>query len=204
MINNNNINNTSNNMSALYNESYIISSNNSINDNKYNAEKMAKSPARKLKNILKPILRMLRQKSNKSSKNKCMDVTDDFAAYDNRKNNSIESSSASSSCNCSDWASEECMDNEANEDLEVRIFNEIDQCAPDSAVYVYDDNETALLQRIEQDQTYVPVHFARTEAGTFFWTTVQHPVDYELPQPIYCESEFQQPQLQFADRWVQA
>lgn len=190
-------------MSALYNESYIISSNNSINENKYNAEKIAKSPSRKLKNILKPILRMLRQKSNKSNNNnnKCLEVTDDFAAYDNRKNSSIESS-ASQCCSSQDWSSE-CQDNTANEDLEERIFNEIDQCAENAAVYVYDDCEAA-LQRIEQDQKFVPVHFARTEAGTFFWTTIQHPVDYELLQPTYCHSDFQQPQLQFADRWVQA
>lgn len=190
-------------MSAIYNE-YIISSNNSINDNKYNDQKMAKSPSAKLKRMLKPILRMLRQKSKKTS---ITQECDDFCAYDNRKNSSIESCSA---CCCTHndevadfWAADECNDNSANEELESRIFHEIEQCADDAAVYVYEDDEAA-LRHIQPDQKYVPVHFARTDAGTFFWTTMQKPVDNDLVQPTYCYSDFQQPELQRGDRWVQA
>lgn len=172
-------------MSALYNE-YIIASNNSINDNKYNTEKMAKSTSYKIKRILKPILRMLRQKSKKQ-KTECV--------YDNQKNASVES--------CDDFWASEIDDNSANEELESRIFREIDQCQDNAAVYVY-ENDDFEIQPVQRDQRFVPVHFARTEAGTFFWTTMQKPADYDLVQPTYCCSEYQQPQLQFGDRWVQA
>lgn len=59
---------------------------------------------------------------------------------------------------------------------------------------------------------YVPVRFARTEAGTFFWTTNLQPVtstimpsvDEDLVQPAYCYSNYQYPLMQFQDRWAQA
>lgn len=188
-------------MSTLYNE-YIISSNNSINDNKYNAQKAAKSPSKRIKNILKPLMRMLRHKSstNNSKKNICREDRDIFI-YENHKNSSIESSQY---CDDSFWSTADCEDdNSANEELESRIFHEIEQCPDDAAVYVYNNDECE-IKPVHREQQYVPVHFARTEAGTFFWTTMQKPVDYDLVQPTYCCSDYQQPQLQFGDRWVQA
>lgn len=183
-------------MSALYNE-YIIASNNSINDNKYNDAKLAKSPSHRIKKILKPILRMLRQKTNKKQS----------TSASSSKSNSL----VDTSCSCCHdeyeqpedfWASE-IDENSANEELESRIFREIEQCADDAAVYVYNNDECE-LQAVRADQKFVPVHFARTEAGTFFWTTMQKPADYELVQPTYCCSGYQIPQLQCGDRWVQA
>lgn len=174
-------------MSALYNE-YIIASNNSINDNKYNQAKLAKSPSHKIKKILKPILRMLRQKTNK------------------KETTSKANSSVDSFCHAEleqDFWGCEVDDNSANEELESRIFHEIEQCGDDAAVYVYNNDECE-VQAIHADQKFVPVHFARTEAGTFFWTTMQKPVDYELVQPTYCCSGYQIPQIQYGDRWVQA
>lgn len=185
----------------MYANDYIIASNNCINDNRFNAQKLAaKTPAHKLKSMLKPLLRMLRNKSaGKSATIKQSD--DDYAAeYDNNRNFSIESSqhTFASSDACYD------DDNSANEELESRIFNEIHQCSDEAGVYVYNSNDEYELQSVERDQKYVPVHFARTEAGTFFWTTVQRSCDADLAQPMYCQSAFQQPELQFGDRWVQA
>jgi len=181
-------------MSALYNE-YIIASNNSINENKYNDAKLAKSTSHKIKKILKPILRMLRQKNNKKQS----------SSASSSKSNSL----VDTSCSCCEyeqpedfWACE-VDENSANEELESRIFREIEQCSDDAAVYVYNNDECE-LQSVHADQKFVPVHFARTEAGTFFWTTMQKPVDYELVQPTYCCSGYQIPQLQYGDRWVQA
>lgn len=166
-------------MSLMYENDYIISSNNSINDNKYNAQKVAKSSAYKLKKMLKPIIRMLRSKSSKKNQNSYETTQSDF------------------------WASE-IEDNSCNEELESRIFREIQYCPEDAAVYVF-DGEACQRQKVTRDQTYVPVHFARTEAGTFFWTTVQKPVDEDLIQPTYCTSSYQHPELQYpGDRWVQA
>lgn len=63
----------------------------------------------------------------------------------------------------------------------------------------------------EDEEVYVPVRFARTEAGTFFWTTNLSPMvtmspssDDDLIQPALCNSHGQYPQLQFQDRWAQA
>lgn len=177
-------------MSAMYND-YIISSNNSINENKYNDAKMAKSPSHKIKKILKPILRMLRQKNSKKS----------------TKTNNSSVDSSNSFCHeeyvSQDFWACEIDENSANEELESRIFREIEQCQDDAAVYVYNNDECE-VQAVHAEQKFVPVHFARTEAGTFFWTTMQKPVDYELVQPTYCCSGYQIPQLQYGDRWVQA
>lgn len=182
---------------TMYTNEYIIASNNAINENKYNAEKMAnssrKTPSHKLKAMLKPILRMLR--NNKSASKTISSGKDDEYTAENNKNCSIESASLSSDCD---------DDNSANEELESRIFREINECPVDAACYVYNSNDEYELQSVERDQRYVPVHFARTEAGTFFWTTIQRPCDADLVQPMFCESAFQQPELQYGDRWVQA
>ncbi|XP_039970939.1 enhancer of split malpha protein [Bactrocera tryoni] len=92
---------------------------------------------------------------------------------------------------------EEIEDNSANEKLA-----ELVQEADDS--------------QAEHD-VYVPVRFARTEAGTFFWTTNLQPVlssftpvaaDEDLLQPSYCYSNAQYPHMQYpqhnGDRWAQA
>jgi len=181
-------------MSLLYND-YIIASNNSINDNKYNDAKLAKSPSYKIKKILKPILRMLRQKNRRSNNNnKCSS---------NRKTNS-SLDSGNSYCHEeyeADFWSSEIDENAANEELESRIFNEIEQCSDDAAIYVY-DNDDCELQSVHRDQKFVPVHFARTEAGTFFWTTMPKPVEFEHEPSTYCCSGYQIPH--YGDRWVQA
>ncbi|XP_065371816.1 enhancer of split malpha protein [Calliphora vicina] len=86
----------------------------------------------------------------------------------------------------------EMEDNSANEKLSVMAYDEQEQ----------DD----------QEDIYVPVRFARTEAGTFFWTTnlqpvtstIQPAVDEDLLQPAYCYSNNQYPIMQFQDRWAQA
>ncbi|XP_059608223.1 enhancer of split m4 protein-like [Phlebotomus argentipes] len=156
----------------IHQSDFIIASNNSINDNTYNAKK-AKSAVHRVKKLLKPLLKLLTQP--KPLGKSCHSHDFDFYAP--------------------------CDDNAANEALEARILQEIAQCESDAAVYVYDDGDCR-LQPVSRDQQFVPVHFARTDAGTFFWTTMAKEADCDLIQPTYCCSHFQQPQLQ--DRWVQA
>lgn len=177
-------------MSMCYND-YIIASNNSINENKYNAEKLAKSsPSYRLKKILKPILRILRQKS---SAKKSPKPTNNKLAVDY----SMDSNQCYYHDECqhqNDFWSSEIDDNFANEELESRILNEIADCEDDAAIYVYNDDECE-LQAVHRETTFVPVHFARTEAGTFFWTTMQKPIEHE--EVTNCWSHC-------GDRWVQA
>ena len=174
-------------MSALYNE-YV--SNNSYNDNLYNDQLLAKSATTtyKLKKILKPLLKMLKNKSS-SKKN--------FLQSNLKQVDEFWAANAEDHCACDD--------NCANEELESRIFSEIEQCPEDAGVYVYNDELGGCeLQAVQRDQQFVPVHFARTNAGTFFWTTMAKEVDCDLVQPTYCCSYFQQPEFQHGDRWVQA
>lgn len=159
---------------SAYTSEYTMSSNNSINENIYNTQKLKRSPSYRLKKMLKPLLKMLLQKTKKSNKHLCK-----------CRNSSIDSY---------DYASE-IDDNNANETLETRIHDEIRDSEEDSAVYVY--GEEHQLMKVNSQQTFIPVHFARTEAGTFFWTT------FEDKSSIM---ESQLPQLnghQF-DRWIQA
>lgn len=168
----------------MYTNEYLISSNNSINENKYNTEKVQKTTSYKLKKILKPILRLLK------------------ASNSNNNNNKKHQQAKECSFDDSQWSSE-MNDNSANELLEEKLLNEINNCMEDAAIYVYNDN-ACRIQPVQQDQSFIPVHFARTEAGTFFWTTVQRPADCDLIEPTCYYSEYQEPQLQYGDRWVQA
>uniref|UniRef100_A0A336JXV7 CSON005273 protein n=1 Tax=Culicoides sonorensis TaxID=179676 RepID=A0A336JXV7_CULSO len=178
----------------LYTSEYSIASNNSINDNKYNTEKLSKSTSNKIKKILKPLLRLLKSSNNKKQKK--------IHSFDEDSNQSECYSYTTDDC-FSNWSKNEIEDNSANEALEAKLMNEINHCMEDAAIYVYGDNNRCDLEPVFANQTYVPVHFARTEAGTFFWTTIQRPADYDLVQP-HCFSNHQEPQMQYGDRWVQA
>lgn len=99
----------------------------------------------------------------------------------------------------------EISDNLANEILENEIFEEIDQCDDFAAVPVY-ENGAMSIHQVTRGQRFVPVHFARTEAGTFFWTSMSGP-----DSDISCHGDknaicnYQTPELQApCDRWAQA
>jgi hypothetical protein len=156
---------------STFSSEYSMTSVNSINENIYNAQKQAKTPKYRLRKIFKPILKMLLQKGKKTNKHAC----------NCNKNSSIDSY---------DYAS----DNDANETLETRILDEIR--GDNSTIYVYGDEDK--LIPVERNQNFVPVHFARTNAGTFFWTTFDDKSE--------CYSDDQLPQLHYNrhDRWIQA
>jgi hypothetical protein len=173
----------------FYGNEYMVNSNNSINDNIYNTEKLKKSSKYKIKKILKPFINIL--SSNKKPKNskyvcKC------------QHSSSLES-------NDFDYSSE-IYDNQSNEKLENKIMDEIRNCGENSAIFAYNGENSYDLVPITNDQVYVPVHFARVPgSGTFFWTTIKRRVDYDLEEGEYYSGN-QLPQLQahHYDRWVQA
>lgn len=154
---------------------YVVSSNNSINDNKVNAKKVARSPLYQVKKLIKCFLK----KNPKNSYKKNPQPT-----Y---------------------FLDDEIEDNIANEILENEIFEEIDSCEEFAGVPVYNGSSVEILP-VVRGQRYVPVHFARTEAGTFFWTAMTSP-DSDI---VKCGDHnaicnYQTPELQVpADRWAQA
>ncbi|XP_034486375.1 enhancer of split malpha protein [Drosophila innubila] len=97
----------------------------------------------------------------------------------------------------------ESVDNLRNAEVEEVYYAEIDENAANEKLA-----QLAQEQEMEtEEDIYVPVRFARTEAGTFFWTTNLQPVasvDADLLQPAYCYSSEQHPFMQYQDRWAQA
>ncbi|XP_058461433.1 enhancer of split malpha protein-like [Malaya genurostris] len=164
----------------------VAHSNNSINENKYNNEKLLKSsPVYKLKKILKPIAALL--KSKKAAKQQLQDFQSFQHYYAPEQ----------------DFSADCEYDNSANERLESQLLAEIAECHANAAIFVYEDNQVQ-IQPVQPEEQYVPVHFARTEAGTFFWTTMAREADSDLIQPCHCFSDHQLPQQEFCDRWAQA
>ncbi|KAH8269954.1 hypothetical protein KR018_000338 [Drosophila ironensis] len=133
------------------------------------------SPSRRLKNLLKPLL------SHVFSTKK--------AQQQPKRSSYIASEEKEAEF---EWLNND-MDNMANEHLENRLIDEIRQCAKEDAVIVYNENGSGELMTIDQEDYYVPVHFARTNAGTFFWTSLQ---------PKACEPYAIE--WNFLDRWAQA
>lgn len=150
--------------------------NNSINDNKLNDRK-SKSTLRQIKNLIKCVLR----KNNKNTYVKSPQPNYYFDEED------------------------EVSDNFANEILENEIFEEIDGCDDFAAVPVYENGHMEFLP-VTRGQRYIPVHFAKTEAGTFFWTSISHPdsdIAYAADKNAICN--YQTPEVQVpCDRWAQA
>ncbi|CAH0564384.1 unnamed protein product [Brassicogethes aeneus] len=158
---------------------YIVSSNNSINENKMNNKK-TKTAVYQFKKITKALLQALR-KNNKNTYKKSPQPT----YYNDEYDSEIE-------------------DNFANEILENEIFEEIDSCEEFSGVQVYDGDNMDVLP-VFKGQRYIPVHFARTDAGTFFWTSmVNADADINSQGDANAICNFQKPEMQVADRWAQA
>lgn len=165
---------------SFYND-YVVASNNSINENNLNAKK-ARSTKHQLKQLLKPILAAIKRNNKKSTYKK--NAQPEF--YNDECDSEID-------------------DNLANELLEARIFGEIDSCDEFAAVPVY-NNGTMDIIPVFRGQNYIPVHFAKTEAGTFFWTSmVGADADISCQGDKNAITNNQMPELQVpCDRWAQA
>ncbi|EDW70336.1 enhancer of split malpha protein [Drosophila virilis] len=131
------------------------------------------SPTRRLTNILKPLLGHFFKLKAKQPKRSS------YIASDEKESEF-------------DWLNND-MDNMSNEHLENRLIEEIRQCAKEEAIIVYNEDGSGELQTFDQGEYYVPVHFARTNGGTFFWTSLQP----KSAKPYDIEWNFH-------DRWAQA
>ncbi|XP_044759809.1 enhancer of split malpha protein-like [Coccinella septempunctata] len=160
----------------MSNFDYIMSSNNSVNENKYNAKK-SKSAVHQIKSVIRPIVNLIKKKKNTYRSSPQPDYF--------RDNDEVE-------------------DNQANEKLEREIFGEIDACHEFAAIPIYEDGRMQ-IEPVYRGQRYIPVHFAKTEAGTFFWTTMVGP-DYDIDNngDKNAITYNQHAEIQAADRWAQA
>ncbi|XP_019881059.1 enhancer of split malpha protein-like [Aethina tumida] len=157
---------------------YIVASNNSINENKLNAKK-GKSTMYQFKKITKSFLQALK-KNNKNTYKKSPEPTFYNDEYDS-----------------------EIDDNCANEILENEIFEDIDSCEEFSGVQVYQGDNMDVVP-VYRGQRYIPVHFARTDAGTFFWSSmITADADINTIGDDNAICQYQKPEMQ-VDRWAQA
>ncbi|KAI9588268.1 enhancer of split malpha protein [Glossina fuscipes] len=140
----------------------------------FNINKSKVSPTRRLKNLLKPVFKFIfKTKAQRNAK----------------RNSYIASAEKEYEF---EWLSSD-MDNMANEKLENRLLEEVQYSERGDAIIVYDGNDSGQLQMVDKQNFYVPVHFARTDTGTFFWTSVQREC-----------IEAHKIEWHFLDRWAQA
>ncbi|XP_017052359.1 enhancer of split malpha protein [Drosophila ficusphila] len=92
----------------------------------------------------------------------------------------------------------ESVDNLRNAQVEEAYYAEIDENAANEklAQLAHSQEFEIAEEQEDEEDVYVPVRFARTTAGTFFWTTNLQPV--ASVEPAMCYS------MQFQDRWAQA
>ncbi|KAM7361429.1 enhancer of split m4, Bearded family member [Cochliomyia hominivorax] len=100
----------------------------------------------------------------------------------------------------------ESLENTHNENIEV------EECNASLESFENDINERLSAKAVSYEvedfdfseiTTTVPVHFVRTEHGTFFWTaTSDIAADNDLIEPLYCSTYNQLAVMQ--DRWAQA
>lgn len=187
---------------SLYYNEYIISSNNSINENTLNDQKFKRSPSYRLKKFLKFFIG--KPSADKSSLGTTKLTTTKTLCKCRNYSYDEEEQMYDDDEHIYNYTAE-IDNNQFNEELESRIVDEIQHCEENSAIYVYDEEDNCSLTPVYSDEVYVPVHFARTQAGTFFWTTTQR-IDSDLIDSDDCSSSRQlpSPQVDSYDRWVQA
>ncbi|EDV51794.1 enhancer of split malpha protein [Drosophila erecta] len=131
---------------------------------------------RSLRKLVKPLLRLVKKKQ-------LLRKTLAEIQNQNAVNASLEDMRKDPAASC---------DNMANEELEQRLYSDLRQCPTNVAMIVQQGQQQSIVP-VHPEQTFIPVHFARTTSGTFFWTSAEGARQHHE----------QQLRQQF-DRWVQA
>lgn len=151
--------------------SHVFECENELNDNLYNLKLSNKkrSSSQRVKKILKPLLRLIKKSSGKNKLNK----------KTQRAEPQVEI-----------FTEEVDNQNNANEALEQRLLADLQDAEEGAAITVCLDGQMTVVP-VVPGQCYVPVHFAHTHAGDFYWTTMSM-ADSDL---FYKERAFSQNQL---------
>lgn len=166
----------------LYNAK--MSSHEELNDNIFNLKLSSSNcnkkttAARRARKILKPLLRLLKKRTSssishkvKSDQQKAVPQSEIFTEEVDNQNNS-------------------------NEALEQRLLAGLQGAEEGAAITVCLDGQMTVVP-VVPGQCYVPVHFAHTHAGDFYWTTLSLD-DNDLCYKERAFSQNQLPEMQVA------
>lgn len=154
---------------------HVFECENELNDNLYNLKMSGKimSGSKRMRAMLKPLLRLLKKRTNRYTKKgqKAVPQMEIFHEEVDNQNN-------------------------ANEALERRLLAELQDAEEGAAITVCLDGQMTVVP-VVPGQCYVPVHFAHTHAGDFYWTTLSM-ADNDLCYKERAFSQHQLPEMQVA------
>lgn len=156
---------------------HVFDYENELNDNLYNLKMSGKSTAtngKRVRSVLKPILRLLKKKTNRGKYAKDQKAAPQVEIFTEEVDNQ----------------------NNANEALERRLLAELQDAEEGAAITVCLDGQMTVVP-VVPGQCYVPVHFAHTHAGDFYWTTLSM-ADSDLCYKERAFSQHQTPEMQVA------
>ncbi|XP_076655054.1 uncharacterized protein LOC143360233 [Halictus rubicundus] len=159
--------------------SHVFEYENELNDNLYNLKmsgKSSKASSMRLRRALKPILRLLKKKTTTGKSGKC------------KEQKAVPQAEV--------FTEEVDNQNNANEALERRLLAELEDAEEGAAITVCLDGQMTVVP-VVPGQCYVPVHFAHTHAGDFYWTTLSM-ADSDLCYKERAFSQHQTPEMQVA------
>lgn len=154
---------------------------NELNDNLYNLKMSEdnktvskRSKRRRILKPLKPLLRMLKKRTSRYASDKHQAAVPQVEIFTEEVDNQ----------------------NNANETLECRLLQELQDAEEGAAITVCLDGQMTVVP-VVPGQCYVPVHFAHTHAGDFYWTTLSM-ADRDLCYKERAFSQHQLPEVQVA------
>ncbi|KOC61046.1 hypothetical protein WH47_04311 [Habropoda laboriosa] len=162
---------------------HVFDYENELNDNLYNLKMSGKtstatttttSSSKRVRGVLKPILRLLKKKTSRGKYGKGQKAMPQVEIFTEEVDNQ----------------------NNANEALERRLLAELQDAEEGAAITVCLDGQMTVVP-VVPGQCYVPVHFAHTHAGDFYWTTLSM-ADSDLCYKERAFSQHQTPEMQVA------
>ncbi|XP_029038498.1 uncharacterized protein LOC114873892 [Osmia bicornis bicornis] len=154
---------------------HVFDYENELNDNLYNLKMSGKNGANKrVRSVLKPILRLLKKRTGRSKYGKGQKAVPQVEIFTEEVDNQ----------------------NNANEALERRLLAGLQDAEEGAAITVCLDGQMTVVP-VVPGQCYVPVHFAHTHAGDFYWTTLSM-ADSDLCYKERAFSQYQTPEMQVA------